>query len=61
MAEHPGYMNLEDIQTILKITPEEMRALISMLNIQATIFPEDKRRRWYRIEDVERMKLAIGR
>lgn len=59
MLNHPGYMTLAEIQAELKATTEEIRALISLLNIQPTFFPEDKRRRYYKVEDVERMKKAV--
>lgn len=61
MSDHPGYMTLAEIQADLKATTEEIRALISLLGIQPTFFPEDKRRRYYKVEDVERMKKAVGR
>lgn len=61
MSDHTGYLTLDEIQAELKATYEEIRALISLLGIQPTIFPEDKRKRHYKVEDVERMKKAIGR
>ena len=61
MPERDGYKTLEEIRQELKATEEEVRALISLLGIQPTFFPEDKRRRFYKVEDVERMRKAIGR
>ena len=58
MAEHPGYMTLDQIKQELRASDEEIRALISLLGIQPTFFPEDKRRRYYSNQDIERMKKA---
>lgn len=59
MAEHPGYMTLEDIQNSIGVGYEEIRVLVSVLGIQPYFFPEDKRRRYYKKEDVERIRRAI--
>ncbi len=61
MPEVNGYKTIDLIMQELNATEEEVRALISLLGIQPTIFREDKRRRFYSPEDIERMKRAIGR
>jgi hypothetical protein len=38
-----------------------VRALIALLNIKREFFPDDRRRRYYSKEDVQRMKEAVGR
>jgi hypothetical protein len=59
MPERDGYKTLDLIAQELHATEEEVRALISLLGIQPTIFREDKRRRFYSPADVTRMKQAI--
>ena len=59
MPERDGYKTIDLIAAELDATEEEVRALISLLNINPTIFREDKRRRFYSREDVERMKVAL--
>jgi hypothetical protein len=61
MSEKEGFLTLEEIRQELNATEEEVRALISLLDIQPNFFKEDKRRRYYKQSDVERMKQAIGR
>jgi hypothetical protein len=45
----------------LDATEEQVRALIALLNINPEFFPDDRRRRYYSKEDVQRMKDAVGR
>jgi hypothetical protein len=61
MPEKDGYKTIDLIAEELNATPEEVRALISLLGIQPTIFREDKRRRYYSPQDIQRMKEAIGK
>lgn len=60
MPEHEGgYKTIDLIMEELGATEEEVRALISLLNIQPKIFREDKRRRFYSPDDIQRMKSAL--
>ena len=61
MPEIQGYKTIDLIAAELQATEEEVRALISLLGIQPTIFREDKRRRFYSPADIQRMREAIGR
>ncbi|MBA3823140.1 MAG: hypothetical protein H0X24_04430 [Ktedonobacterales bacterium] len=61
MPERDGYLTLEEVRQELKATEEQVRALIALLGIQPHFFPDDGRRRFYKITDVDRMKEAIGR
>jgi hypothetical protein len=61
VPERDGFKTIDLIAAELDATEEEVRALISLLGIKPTIFREDKRRRFYSREDVQRMKEAIGR
>lgn len=54
-----GYKTIDLIMQELGATEEEVRALISLLNIQPKIFREDKRRRFYSPDDIQRMKQAL--
>jgi hypothetical protein len=40
-------------------TEEQVRALIALLNIKPEFFPDDRRRRYYSPQDVDRIKRAI--
>jgi hypothetical protein len=61
MPEREGYKTLDLIAQELDATEDEVRALISLLGIQPTIFKEDKRRRFYSPQDVQRMRQAVKR
>jgi hypothetical protein len=61
MPEREGYKTIDLIAQELNATQDEIRALISLLGIQPTIFREDKRRRFYSPQDVQRMREAINR
>jgi DNA-binding transcriptional regulator PaaX len=54
-----GYKTIDLIMQEFGATEEEVRALISLLNIQPKIFREDKRRRFYSPEDIQRMRQAL--
>lgn len=59
MPEINGFKTIDLITKELNASEEEVRALISLLGIQPTIFREDKRRRFYSPQDVQRMKAAL--
>jgi hypothetical protein len=61
MPEKNGYMTIDVIMKELDATEEQVRALIALLKLQPTFFPDDRRRRYYSNADVQRMKEAIGR
>jgi hypothetical protein len=61
MPERNGYKTIDVIMKELDATEEQVRALIALLNIKPEFFPDDRRRRYYSKEDVQRMKEAVGR
>jgi hypothetical protein len=61
MPERSGYKTIDVIMKELDATEEQVRALIALLNIKPEFFPDDRRRRYYSKEDVQRMKDAVGR
>ena len=61
MPERNGYKTIDVIMKELNATEEQVRALIALLNIKPEFFPDDRRRRYYSKEDVQRMKDAVGR
>ena len=60
MPQRDGYRTIDLIMQELGASEEEVRSLISLLGIQPTIFREDKRRRFYSAEDIQRMKAALA-
>jgi hypothetical protein len=60
MPEKNGYKTIDVIMAELGATEEQVRALIALLKIQPTFFPDDRRRRYYSAEDVERIKRAVS-
>jgi hypothetical protein len=56
-----GYKTIDLVAQELDASEDEVRALISLLGIQPTIFREDKRRRFYSPQDIQRMKDAVGK
>jgi hypothetical protein len=55
-----GYKTIDVIMEELGATEEQVRALIALLKINPTFFPDDRRRRYYSPEDVSRMKKAVS-
>jgi hypothetical protein len=55
-----GYKTIDVIMDELGATEEQVRALIALLKINPTFFPDDRRRRYYSPEDVSRMKKAVS-
>jgi hypothetical protein len=55
-----GYKTIDVIMEELGATEEQVRALIALLKITPTFFPDDRRRRFYSLDDVNRMKKAIS-
>jgi hypothetical protein len=60
MPAKNGYKTIDVIMAELEATEEQVRALIALLKIQPTFFPDDRRRRYYSPEDVERIKRAVS-
>jgi DNA-binding transcriptional MerR regulator len=59
MPERNGYKTIDVIMEEIGATEEQVRALIALLNIKPEFFPDDRRRRYYSPQDVDRIKLAI--
>ncbi|MGO8946768.1 MAG: hypothetical protein ACLQUY_03700 [Ktedonobacterales bacterium] len=55
-----GYKTIDVIMEELGATEEQVRALIALLKITPTFFPDDRRRRYYSPDDVDRMKKAVS-
>lgn len=60
MPTKNGYKTIDVIQEELGATEEQVRALIALLKINPTFFPDDRRRRYYSPEDVARIKKAVS-
>jgi hypothetical protein len=56
MAIPTGYKTPEQIAVELEKTYNRIMTAIRELNIVPTIFPEDRRRRFYSPQDVERIR-----
>jgi len=56
MAPPSGYKTPEEIAVEFKQTYNRIMTAIRELNIVPTIFPEDRRRRFYSPQDVERIR-----
>jgi len=59
MPERNGYKTIDVIMEEIGATEEQVRALIALLNMKPEFFPDDRRRRYYSPQDVDRIKLAI--
>lgn len=60
MPTKDGYKTIDVIMEELGATEEQVRALVALLKLTPTFFPDDRRRRYYSPEDVARMKKAIS-
>jgi hypothetical protein len=60
MPVKDGYKTIDVIMSELGATEEQVRALIALLKIQPIFFPDDRRRRYYSPEDVQRIKKAVS-
>ncbi|HEY7413749.1 MAG TPA: hypothetical protein VH593_01040 [Ktedonobacteraceae bacterium] len=56
MQEKEGYKTLESIMQELGIGQPKARQALRVLNIQPITFNRDKRIKYYRPEDIERIK-----
>ncbi len=55
-----GYITIDEIAELLDVTVAKVRTIIARLDIQPRRFPDDMRKLYYRQEDVERIKQALG-
>lgn len=55
-----GYMTLDEISELLKISVAKLRTMIARLDIQPRRFPDDMRKLYYGRDDLERIKDAFG-
>jgi hypothetical protein len=55
-----GYITIDEIAALLDVTVAKVRTIIARLDIQPRRFPDDMRKLYYRQEDVERIKQALG-
>jgi Helix-turn-helix domain len=55
-----GYMTIDEIAELLEISVAKVRTIIARLDVQPRRFPDDLRKLYYRQEDVERIKAALG-
>ena len=61
MPERNGYMTIDLIAQELGLTEDQVRALISALDIQSRTFPDDRRPRYYSPEDINRIRQIIAK
>lgn len=59
MPEREGFKTIDVIAAELKLTEEQVRTLLTVLQIQPTVFADDRRRRFYSSQDVERLKTLL--
>ena len=60
MPTKDGYKTMDVIMEEIGATEEQVRALIALLKITPTFFPDDRRRRYYSPDDVARIKKAVS-
>jgi hypothetical protein len=60
MPEREGYKTLDLVAKELDVGDDRIRALIAVLNIQSRTFSDDRRRRYYSPEDIERLRSLIA-
>ncbi len=60
MPEKEGYKTIDVIMQELGATEEQVRALIVLLKVEPKFFPDDRRRRYYSSQDIERIKKLIA-
>ena len=59
-SRRDGYITIDEIAELLDVTVAKVRTIIARLDIQPRRFPDDMRKLYYRQEDVERIKQALG-
>jgi hypothetical protein len=60
MTAPNGYQTPEEIAVETKQTYNRIMTAIRELNIVPTIFPDDRRRRYYSPEDIEKIKVWLN-
>jgi len=60
MAERDGYKTIDDIARELSVAVSKIRTIIARLDIQPKRFPDDLRKLYYSVEDVQRIRQTLG-
>ncbi len=55
-----GYKTVEQIAVELDQTLNRIQTAVRELNLPQTVFPEDRRRRYYSPEDIEKIKQWVS-